>query len=253
MENSIGMSQSQDTNSALTQTTQEAVQKAPVNAPDERTFRQSEVNDIVKRAKYGAVEDYKRLQSEQPDYASQKYSESQSRPDVSSQKAPGNTYENDFRRVAAEEAQRYHEKIAQDERVRMETEYAQRTVQNFWNKVLPGREDKYQDFDKVVGDIELRRFPNVVQILSEHVDNAQDVYYELGKDRFKLAQLEQLAYMSPSDAKVQALRLSQSLKDNDAAGRVRVPNEPLSQMRPSNTGTDNGVMSVKDYRSKYKI
>ena len=250
MENSIGMSQSQDTNSALTQPTQEAAQKAPVSSPDERTFKQSEVNDIVKRAKYGAVEDYKRLQSEQPDYANQKYS--QSRPDVSSQQPPSNTYETDLRRVAAEEAQRYHEKIVQDERTRMETEYAQRTVQNFWNKVLPGRE-KYQDFDQVTGNIEYARYPNVVQLLAEHVDNAQDVLYEFGKDRTKLAQLEMMAREFPNDAKVQALRLSQSLKDNEAAAKVRVPNEPLSQMRPSNTGTDNGVMSVKDYRSKYRV
>jgi hypothetical protein len=47
-------------------------------------------------------------------------------------------------------------------------------------------------------------------------------------------------------------RLSQSIKDNESAGKMRHPNEPLSQMRPSNTGTDNGAMSVKDYRSKYR-
>jgi len=69
-----------------------------------------------------------------------------------------------------------------------------------------------------------------------------------------MSQLEQLAYMSPKDAIVQAQRLSQSLKDNEAAGKVRMPNEPLSQMRPSNTGTDTGAaMSVTDLRRKYKV
>lgn len=93
-----------------------------------------------------------------------------------------------------------------------------------------------------------------MQLLADHIDNSHDVLYEMGKDRFKMSQLEQLAYMSPKDAIVQAQRLSQSLKDNEAAGKVRMPNEPLSQMRPSNTGTDTGAaMSVTDLRRKYKV
>jgi len=253
MESSNGLSQGSETSSqpGLTSSAPPPAQSAPVSAPEERTFRQSEVNDIVKRAKYGAIEDYKRLQSEQPQYANQKYGEHRQAEQAQTPNQPV-THEQDVRRMAAEEAQRLRDQWIKDEQSKTEAANAQRTVQNFWQKISPGRE-KYPDFDKVVGDINYRAFPNVVHLLGDFVDNSHDVLYELGKDRIKMANLESLAYMSPQDAIVQAQRLSQSIKDNEASNKVKLPNEPLSQMRPSNTGTDNGVMGVKDYRQKYKV
>lgn len=257
MESANGMSQGQDTNLSSPGLTSQAptqpAQSAPVQAPDERTFRQTEVNDIVKRAKLGAVDDYKRLQSDQPAYFQQKYGNVDDGRVLSTpQQSPVSASEHDIRRMAAEEAQRLRDTWVQEAQTKSQSEAAQRTVQNFWNKVNPGRE-KYQDFEKVTSDIQLDRFPNIVQLLGDYIDNSDDMLYELGKDRSKLATLEQLAQMSPRDAIVQAQRLSQSLKDNATASKVRVPNEPLSQMRPSNAGTDNGAMSVKDYRAKYRV
>ena len=157
-----------------------------------------------------------------------------------------------MRRLAAEEAQKHFDKVNSDLRSKHEAEQAQKLVQNFWSKIAPGKE-KYQDFDAVTGDIEYARFPNVVQLLAEYADNAHDLLYHMGNDRLKMSQLEQLAYMSPKDAVRQVQRMSQSLKDNETASKTRIPNEPLSQMRPSNTGTDNGVMGVKDYRAKWRV
>lgn len=250
MENSNGMSQGSDGSqpSSLTSSAQSVAQSAPVPQTEERVFKQSEVNEIVKRAKYGAVEDYRKLQSEQPNYVQQKYGEQNSH----NQATQAFSNENDIRRLAAEEAQRLRDQWIKDEQSKAESAQAQRTVQNFWNKISPGKE-KYPDFDKVVGDISYKSFPNVVQILGDYIDNSDDVLYELGKDRSKMANLETLAYMSPNDAIVQAQRLSQSIKDNQEASKIKTPNEPLRQIRPSNTGTDNGVMSVKDLRSKYKV
>lgn len=248
-----GMSQGQDaitSSSGVTQGTQQQASQAPVHTSDERTFRQSEVSEIVKRAKLDAVDGFKRLQTEQPSYFQQKYGEANQQQPYT-QPPAGNTPENEIRRMAAEEAQRLRDTWVQEARTKSEADQAQRIVQNFQNKVNPGRE-KYPDFDKVTGNMNMARFPNVVQLLGEYIENSGDVLYELGKDRIKLANLEQLAQMSPDDAIVQAQRLSQSLKDNEAATKVRMPNEPLSQLRPSNTGTDNGAMSVKDFRAKYK-
>lgn len=254
MESSSGMSQGQESFSSpgVAPSAPAPAQTAPAQTPDERIFKQTDVNEIVKRAKYGAVEDYKRLQSEQPNYAAQKYGDSQAQPSQQNyQTQPATPHEGEIRRLAAEEAQRLRDTWVQEARNKSEAEYAQKTVQNFWNKITPGRE-KYNDFDKVTGDIEYARFPNVVQLLADHIDNSHDVLYELGKDRIKMGNLEQLANMSPKDAIIQAQRLSQSLKDNEAASKVKLPNEPLSQMRPSNTGTDSGAMSVSDFRKKYK-
>ena len=254
MESSNGMSQGQDTSSpgvtsSATSTPAPASTPAPVQTSDERNFKQSEVNEIVKKAKYGAVEDFKRLHAEQPNYAQQKYGQ------PTDYQQPTNTNagfsEDNLRRIASDEIQRSRNQWMQESQAKSEADAAQRIVQNFWNKISPGKE-KYQDFEKVTGDIEYARFPNVVQLLADHVDNSHDILYELGKDRIKMSQLEQLAVMSPRDAISHAQKLSQSLKDNEAARNLRTPNEPLSQMRPSNTGTDTGVLGVKDLRRKYK-
>jgi hypothetical protein len=49
-------------------------------------------------------------------------------------------------------------------------------------------------------------------------------------------------------------RLSDSIKMNQNAGKYQSPNEPLSQLRPSNAGTGNqGALTVGDYKRKYRV
>lgn len=212
-----------------------------------RLHTDSEVNEIVKRAKAEAVEKFKRLYAQQPEYAQKKYGELPATAPTSSVSS-----ESDYRRIAAEEAQRLRDEWVREAQTQAENQYAQKVVETFWNKVATGKE-KYADFDAITNDIELRQFPNTVQILAEYVDNAQDMLYEFGKDRLKLAQLEQLAKMSQKDAIIQARRLSEALKVNEDALKAKIPNEPLSQLRPQSTGTaTNGVYSVKDYKAKYR-
>jgi hypothetical protein len=227
---------------------QQSAPSAPHSAPEERSFRQSEVNEIVKRAKNDAVESYRRINAEQPEYAKQKYGT------VNSSEAvhQGNFDELTYRKIASEEAKRHLEEVRQDALRMSQEESAKRTVQNFFAKTGKGRE-KYQDFDQVTGDVDLGRFPNVIHLLGEVVENSDDVFYELAKDRTKMAMLEQLVNMSPNDAIVQVKRMSKSIQDNQAALKIRHPNEPLSQLRPSNTGTDTGALSVSDYRKKYRV
>lgn len=212
--------------------------------PTERTFRQSELNEIVgkvrQEARQEAIENYKRQQ--------------QSAQAQQPQSQPHQAYmpETDIRRMASEEAQRLRDEWVKDAQSKSEAQNAERIVQNFWDKLAPGKE-KYEDFDKVTGNIELSRFPHVVQLLAEHVDNSHDVLYELGKNRLKMAQLEQLSYMSPGDAIIEAQRLAQSIKDNEDAGNMRQARAPLSQQRPSNVGTDAGsTLSMADLKRKYR-
>lgn len=229
----------------------EVVQSAPIESTStpapvqERTFKQAELNEIVKKVKHEAVEDYRRLHATQPQYAQQKYGEQ-------SNNQQHATEEQNIRRMASEEAQRLRDEWVTDARGKAEADTAQRIVKQFYDKIATGKE-KYDDFDKVTGDIELQHFPNVVQLLSEHIDNSGDVLYELGKDRLKMAQLEQLSQMSPRDAIVQAQRMAASIRDNEAAGKQRQANAPLSQQRPSSVGTDSGgVLSMRDLKQKYK-
>lgn len=220
-----------------------------ITTPTERTFRQSEVDGIVKKVKHEAVEGYRRQQSEQPAYVEQKYSQNNQN---TGHVAGSPLSESDYRRMAAEEVQKAREQFINEQQSKQETDNAQRIVNSFWDKVAPGKE-KYDDFESVTGNIELSRFPNTVQLLAEHVDNSHDVLYELGKNRLKMSQLEQLSYMSPRDAIVEVQRLAQSIKDNETSSKIRQPNAPLSQQRPSNVGTDSGgALSMRELKQKYR-
>ena len=214
------------------------------STPSEKMLRQSEVNDIVGRAKQDAasraVEQYKRSQeSQQPSHDRQPQHQVMS--------------EERYRQVAAEEAQRIRDQERAEYQTRSETDNAQRIVKNFYDKMVAGKE-KYEDFDKVTGDVELQRFPNTVHMLAEMVDNPHDVLYELRKNRAKLAQIELTAREFPQEAVHDLRRLADSIKNNEAASSRRTPNAPLSQQRPSNVGTDSGknALSMRDLKSKYR-
>jgi hypothetical protein len=247
MEETQGMGQGQDTTAPATDT---APASAPAHADSgERTFRQSDVSEIVRREKAAAVEAFRRQQQQQ--YSGESHRGQQ---ETATQYQPSESPDDRVRRLAAEAAQGQIEKVRQDYEQRSQEEMAQKTVQSFWNKVLTGRE-KYQDFDKVIGGINLGQYPGVVQLLAEAVDNSGDMLYHLAGDEARMAELQRLAEDPRFQhiAVAQARRISQSLKDNDAASKVRLPNEPLSQLRPSSTGTDSGAMSVRDYRNKYRV
>lgn len=250
MEETQGMGQSQDTTAPVTSSQPVTSAPAPV-ASEERTFRQSDVSEIVRREKAAAVEAFKRQQS-QP--VEQQYSDRRTENPQNQQYQPTESADDRIRRLASEAAQGHIEQVRRDYAAKSQEEMAQKTVQNFWNKVLTGRE-KYQDFDKVIGNLNLSQYPSVVQMLSDVVDNSDDMLYHLAKEEAKMAELQKLAEDPRFQhiAVAQAQRLSQSLKDNAAASKIKHPNEPLSQMRPSNTGTDSGAMSVRDYRNKYRV
>jgi hypothetical protein len=212
--------------------TTETIQSQEI-VPTERLFKQSELNEIVGRAKHDAVESFKRQNIQQ-------------QPVIRTDTAKSLS-EDDVKRLASEELNRHREQWQES----VNTDQAQRIVKNFWDKISPGKE-KYQDFDSVAGNIDFQHYPNVVQLLAEHVDNASDVLYELGKNRLKLSGLESIANRNSRDAIYEVKRLSESIKSNESASQVKSPNSPLTQQRPSNTGTDSGVLSMADLKRKYR-
>lgn len=237
--------QSTDTNSTPAPT----YTQAPESAPSERTFRQSELNEIVGKVRQEArnegIENYKKSQQQSQQSQQSSYSQQP-------QQQSSNYHESDYRRIASEEAQRLRDEWVNDARSKSDTDNAQRIVKSFWDKVEAGKE-KYEDFEKITGNIELARFPNVVQLLAEHIDNSHDVLYELGKNRLKMSQLEQLSNMSPRDAVIEVQRLAESIKNNESTSNYKSPREPLSQQRPANAGTGySGGLSMSDLKRKYR-
>jgi hypothetical protein len=234
MDNSV-----MDNTSDMTQTQGETTQQAA-----ERLFKQSELNEIVGRAKHEAVDSYKRQQQAQ--YVTPQPQQSQEA------QYSRSLSEDDVKRLAGEELSRQREHWTREVQEKSDAENAQRIVNSYKEKIAPGKE-KYEDFEAVTNNVDMRYYPNVVQLLAEYVDNSHDVIYELAKNRTKLYQLESTCGHNPQDAIYEIKRLSDSIKANESSSPMKHANSPLSQQRPSNTGTDSGnTLSMRDLKMKYK-
>ena len=233
MDNSV-MDNASETNQTQVQET--------VQQQQERVFKQSELNDIVGRAKHDAVESFKRQQQQQAPQYQQPHETHSSR----------SLSEEDVKRLTGEELARQRQAWEKDSQEKAEAEAAQRIVNTYKEKIAPGK-DKYEDFEAVTNNVDMRYYPNVVQLLADHVDNSHDVLYELAKNRTKLSHLEFTCAHNAPDAIYEIKRLSDSIKANEQTSQMKHANSPLSQQRPSNTGTDSGnSLSLRDLKRKYK-
>lgn len=212
--------------------------------PNERLFKQSELNEIVGRAKHEAVESFKRqgVQSVPQNH------------DVPSAVSKGLS-EADVRRLSGEELQKRREEWHTEMAQQHYASEAKRVVDTYRNKINAGKE-KYQDFDTVVNEDKLgKHYWNLIPLVADHVDNAADVIYELSRNKLKMHQLHSMyENNNAEDAIHEVLRLSESLKANEQAAAGKQANAPLSQQRPSNTGTDSGAtLSLRDLKMKYRV
>lgn len=236
---------------------------APSSAPsDERTFRQSEVNDLVGRAKSEAIERYKRDSSMASHNTQQQQSyqaPQQGYQQPPYQPQPGMT-EEQVRRITADEATRSRNEWIQDQRRTAEEQNAQRIASEFFTKVGAG-EGGVKEFEKLVSDsgVDLGAIPYHVQ-LANMVDNTREVMVELMKNPTKIGAVQNLididlrAGRQPNLALSEIKRLSESIKTNQKGAKYQSPNDPLSQLRPSNAGAGNqGPLSVGDYKRKYRV
>lgn len=210
----------------------------------ERLFKQAELNEIVGRAKHDAVESYKRQQQQQSTQQSSQQSQTQATSKTLS--------EDDVKRLTGEELNRHREEWTRESQERMNVEAAERIVNSYKEKISAGKE-KYDDFEAVTNNVDMRYYPNVVQLLAEYVDNSHDVLYDLAKNRSKLYQLESTCQHNPQDAIFEIKRLADSIKANETHSSMKNARSPLSQQRPSNTGTDSGTtLSMRDLKMKYR-
>ena len=226
----------------VSDTTQAQVQETAQQA-QERLFKQSELNEIVGRAKHDAVESFKRQQQTQ--YAQQA-------PQSNQTQSSKSLSEDDVKRLTSEELARQRDQWTREAQEKADADIAQRIVNSYKEKIAPGKE-KYEDFEAVTNNVDMRYYPNVVQLLAEYVDNSHDVIYELAKNRTKLYQLESTCGHNPQDAIYEIKRLSDSIKANETHSQMTHARTPLSQQRPSNTGTDSGnTLSMRDLKAKYR-
>lgn len=239
----------------------------PQATNEERTFRQSEVNELVGRAKSEAIERYKRETSMQSHAnVNQTYIPPQQQnynpaPNPQGYQPQYNGMsENEYRRIAAEESRRSRDEWVQESQRNAEEQNAQRIASEFFTKVGSG-DGGIQSFEKLLNDtgLDLRSIPYHVQ-LANMVENTRDVMVELVNNPSKIGAIQNLididirAGRQPKLALAEMKKLSDSIKMNQKAANYQSPNEPLSQMRPSTTGTGNqGALSVSDYKRKYRV
>lgn len=213
----------------------------PVQAT-EKMIPQSQVNEIVGNAKREAaeraVEAYRRQNAQ-----SQQTHETVSQRGVS---------EEDIKRLTGDAIKSHLSQIEQEAQERANAEAANRIVGMFRDKVVAGK-DRYEDFESVTSNVAMQYYPNVVQLLAEHVDNTADVLYHLAKNRDKLYRIESLSTHNPADAIYEVKRLADSIRSNEESSQIKQAKTPLSQQRPSNTGTDSGSsLSMSDLKRKYR-
>lgn len=194
-------------------------------AKPEKVLKQSEVNELVGRIKHEA---YSKGQRDALANTQQQTQSMGGMQGMSSEQV---------RQLISEEAQKQTHQAS-----------AMKVAQDFVAKMESGK-GKHDDFEQTVAELDLKSIPHIVQ-LATGMDNTADIMYELGRNPSKVATLTTLAYVNPRLAQIEMQKLSKSIKDNEAGENAPSSNEPLSQIRPSTIGKDNGSNTIRDLRKK---
>ncbi len=160
----------------------------------------------------------------------------------------------DLERMVREQTQAQLAEMHRLNQVQAHNEWSSQQANTFVQKMNEGQ-GKYADYETVIApiaeDIRNPQSPmaHLIPFMNQ-LDNVSDVLYELGKNRQKSANLISLL-QAPAQLRAGLHELSSSIKANQVALNQKVPNQPLSQVSPSNTGVDNGSKnaSVKDLRA----
>ena len=197
--------------------------------PSEKLFTQSELDKIVGRnreefrdkyynqGKQDALSDYNRQSNQQ-----------------------------NLGGIAQQSPEEIERIVEQKIKERSQAEAANTIAQDFIGKMQTGK-DKYSDFEETVASLNLPAHPHVIY-WANSLDNTVDVVYDIAKHPEKFASILMLAQTAPELARRKMQELSQSITKNAEASKQPHVNEPLSQLKPSTIGTDNGSMTVRDLR-----
>jgi wyosine [tRNA(Phe)-imidazoG37] synthetase (radical SAM superfamily) len=141
--------------------------------------------------------------------------------------------------------------------VREETaaELQRQHQENWWRQSMQQLTQKVNaakatipDFDEVTGKINFTQMPHVMAYVNQF-PNSGEMLYDLSKNPTKLAAVAG----APEPLMMPMLQeLSSSIAANNKAQDTKLPPEPLDQSKPSAIGVDNGTMSLKDMKARYR-
>lgn len=212
---------------------------AQISQPTEKMVAQSVVNNAVQHAKQEA---YEKAQKE----FEVKYQHSNAPYQQNNFQQQNYLTAEDARRIAQEEWNKKQQEHDQSQRLA----YGQQVLNNFYQKV-EGAKQKAPDFETTVAPIvkDMEADPagmaSMIHMISG-IDNGDDVLVHLASNDSKYSDILNMSQRSPNKARMALNNLSQSLKANQAAQNVPQVNTPLSQIKPSVIGKDNGSLSFQD-------
>ena len=228
------------------------------STPPEKMLPASQVNELIKKAKRkgeqkmqeqldAAKQQIEQLQTQQAQQQLQNTAQTGSpqQPQQGQQQGvdPQQMQQQIMQAIQAkqqEEAQKRHDE-------QLEQEVSQ-VAQQYFGKMAQGK-DMFDDFEAITADFNPAEFPQLV-FLANQMDNTPAIIYELRKNPGKLADLAVLVEKSPSMARNELSKLSESIKRNDEAKRnLQEPQDPLNRLKPSPVGTDNGTKNVRDFKA----
>ena len=220
----------------------------PVVSKEEKILKQSEVNEIVKRAKHEAADKARRdMLAEMQRGPSFPSAPTQPVQSSYTQQQPANN-DGNIQQIIADEVRRQTDLDRQRFINEQQEKVHVQIGKDFLDRVAAAKE-KYPDFDKEVAEplkITGLRI-DVIDTLNS-VDNTTDVLKEMADNPKKYTEFLSLYAWNPDMARKELHTLSASIKKNQEALAQQQPNKPLSQVKPSNTGTDNGSLSIRDYK-----
>lgn len=156
----------------------------------------------------------------------------------------------DPQQIMQQVMQQLQQKQQEDEQKRHQDQIeheVNQVAQQYFGKMAQGK-DMFEDFDAMTADFNPAEFPQLV-FLANQMDNTPAIIYELSKNPGKLADLSVLVDKSPTRARSEMAKLSESIKRNDEAKRnLQEPQDPLNRLKPSPVGTDNGTKNVRDFK-----
>lgn len=232
----------QETNVGVDEATQEAESAHP-----EKMLPASQVNELIKKAKRKGEQ----KMQEQLDAANQQIAQLQGQqtqpPQQQAPQQPQGMSPEQMQQVMQMVQQKQQEEAEKAHKAQLEKEVND-VAQQYFGKLAQGRE-AFEDFDAVTANFDPAAFPQLVYLATQ-ADNTAAIIYELQKNPAKLATLSHLVDKSPTMARAEIAKLSQSIKANeDAKKNLKEPQDPLNRLKPSPVGTDSGTKTVRDFKS----
>lgn len=125
-------------------------------------------------------------------------------------------------------------------------------VESFVSK-MQAAEAKYPGLEKKLNELDYSTLTPVIE-MANAMENTGDIMKELVDYPEKMSNLILLSYTQPSLARVKMQDLSTSIRTNqEALAQEKEANEPLSQMKPSNSVTkDDSALTVADFRKMFR-